>query len=127
MQQDGLGLVLLLLTPGGEVIGFLSAFNFDWRVPKCELAWMVDKDYEGKGIMKKGIETFIQFLFEACLLEKIICRTEPYNVRSNKLAEKLGFKQEGLHAADFRNGHNKLVDVQYWGLLKNKKGYPVSG
>lgn len=122
MQMDGSGLALLVLNANTDVIGFVSAFHFDWRVPKCELAWMLDKQHEGHGIINTALTRLIDFLFEECNVEKIICRVQPENTKSRQLAQKLNFREEGMHISDYRDGHNQLVDVIYFGLLRNEKG-----
>lgn len=115
MQAEDQGLVLLTITPDGIVAGCVTAFHFDWRVPKCELAWMVDEAYEGAGLISASLRQLIGFLEQACEVKKLLCRTVPGNERSAWVARACGFTEEGMHRRDFRDGHGELVDVVFWG------------
>jgi ribosomal-protein-serine acetyltransferase len=116
-QDEGRSLMILVRNRyTQEIIFVLSAFGFDWRVPKCEVAWKMDQRYEGLGLATLVVGKMINYLFTKHGVNKIICRIEPGNRRSEKLAERLRFKPEGTHAKDFRNGNDQLVDVTYYGL-----------
>ena len=100
-----------------EIVGFISAFQFEWRTPKCEMSWMLDQRFEGQGIARYACTQMIRYLQYQAKLQKIICRISPENTTSIQLAERLGFVNEGLHKRDFRDGHDNLLDVLYFGLL----------
>lgn len=118
-QEDGKSAFVLVRNRlNREIILSISVFGFDWRVPKCEMAWMLDSQYEGLGLATRVAGVCINNLLNDMGLNKIICRIEPENHRSKQLALRLGFKHEGLHKNDFRNGNNTLVDVEYYGLCK---------
>lgn len=119
-QEDGKSVFILVRNRlNGEIVLSISVFGFDWRVPKCEIAWMLDEQYEGLGIATRVAETCIHGLINDLGVNKIICRIEPENHKSRQLAFRLGFQAEGLHKKDFRNGNNELVDVEYYGLCKD--------
>lgn len=101
-----------------KIVFFTSAFNFDWRVPKCEMAWMLDDAYEKKGLATTFTQIVVDFLMDSCGVNKLVCRIEPDNERSAALAKRLGFEQEGIHKNDFRDGNDRLVNVAYFGLLR---------
>lgn len=100
------------------LIGWLSLKNIDWRIPKGELAYFIDKKYEGNGIISSALKEIIKFAFNELKMEKIYTRTGSDNLGSKKLAIKYGFKQEGILRNEFRlNG--ELIDTIYFGKLKN--------
>jgi ribosomal-protein-serine acetyltransferase len=120
-QDEGRSLMVLVRNRYTQEIVFIfSAFGFDWRLPKCEVAWMIDQKHEGLGIATFVADKLIRYLFKEHGLNKIICRIEPGNLKSEKLADRLHFKKEGTHTKDFRNGNNQLVDVNYYGLWTPK-------
>jgi len=100
-----------------EIVGFVSAFQFEWRTPKCEMSWMLDSRFEGQGIARYSCSHVIRYLQIQAKLLKIICRISPENAASIQLAERLGFVNEGMHKRDFRDGNDNLLDVLYFGLL----------
>lgn len=112
-------IVLVCDAATADVIFIFSAFGFDWRVPRCEISWMLDEQFYGKGIAKEVTSKMIQKLFTEMDVFKVICRIEPGNERSKNLAKNLNFVYEGTHFKDFRNGLNQLVDVEYYGLCRN--------
>lgn len=99
-----------------EMVGFVSAFQFEWRTPKCEISWMVSSKFARHGIAAYCSKRLIQYL-QLQGLQKTICRISPENAASIGLAEKLGFVREGLHRRDFRDGNDNLLDVLYFGKL----------
>lgn len=116
--KDDKGVVLVIESiENARIIGYLSGFLFDWRVPKCEIAWMVDSDFQRKGIATTCCNYFLNFLIDECDLQKIICRIDPKNAASLLLAKKMNFVQEGLHKRDFRDGYGRLLDVCYYARL----------
>lgn len=96
-----------------EMIGMFSAFNPDWRLPKCEVSWLLHPEWTRAGIATMALEMLLAYLFENCGFQKVICRVAPENERSLKLAERAGFVREGLMKRDFRDGSGNLVDVVY--------------
>ncbi|MBL7810794.1 MAG: GNAT family N-acetyltransferase [Bacteroidetes bacterium] len=117
-NRENKALQLVCSIPSGEVVAMVSAFNFDWRTPRCEVSYMVDKEWEGTGLASFCLKQLIEHLQSQCGVIKILCRVDPENHRSLRLAESLGFQREGLHRCDFRNGHGRLLDVVYYGLVK---------
>lgn len=116
--KEDKGIVLLIEHLGdSRITGYVSAFMFDWRIPKCELAWMVDANFQRKGIATICCRYILDFLTDELGLQKIICRIDPKNTASVMLAEKLKFVREGHHRRDFRDGYGRLLDVSYFALL----------
>lgn len=112
--------LILLGFEKDRIVFWASAFNFDWKVPKCEMAYMVDKRWEGKGLGAEGCRLMMNYLWNKCKLNKILCRVDPRNKSSMSLARKLGFVEEGLIKNDFRNGDGELIDTVYMGIVKRE-------
>lgn len=116
-QEEDRALILVgAMAKSGNIVFMASAFNPDWRVPKCEVSWMLDAETEGKGVAAAGMQWVIEYLRKNCGMRKILARIDPENERSKKLALKLAFKKEGQIHADFRSGSNELRDVDYYGI-----------
>lgn len=106
---------------GPEMIGMFSAFNPDWRVPRCEVSWMLDSGWTGEGVAGMALELLLSYLFDACGFQKVICRIATDNLRSQRLAERAGFIREGLMKRDFRDGSGNLVDVVYHAIWADSR------
>ena len=99
-----------------EIIGGIGMHDWDHFLKKAQLGYWIKKEYEGKGIVHKCLERFIDFLFEKPGLNKIEIHFMPSNKRSAKLAERLGSKVEGvIRQRYFMNG--RLDDLVITGLL----------
>jgi ribosomal-protein-serine acetyltransferase len=101
-----------------ELVGAVFLKSFDWSVPKCELGYFVDYKSEGKGIISKALKQIINYCFSVLRLNKLFLRTAIDNTGSKKVAEKNGFIKEGILRKDFMTENGELIDVIYYGLVK---------
>ena len=99
-----------------ELVGLYILKNFNWRVPKCELAYFIDKNHEGKGIVTKVTHEMIDYCFNQLKLSKIWIETGEDNFGSKNIALKNGFKLEGLLRDNFRDSLGNLINIEYYGL-----------
>lgn len=106
-------------TETNALIGYVLVKNIDRKISKCELAYFVDKDFQGKGIITKAVSDLLTFCFDELHMNKVTICTAPDNTASQRIALKHGFKQEGILREEFRNSKGVLEDVIYFGLLKS--------
>ncbi|TND08953.1 MAG: N-acetyltransferase GCN5 [Bacteroidetes bacterium] len=106
-------------TPSKILVGYISMKNMDFTVPKAELAYFIDAEFEGKGIGSRAVGAVCDFAFAEIGMNKLFMRISPANPASRRLAEKCGFEKEGLIRADFKTSDGELLDVEYWGKVKN--------
>ncbi len=101
-----------------ELIGYIAVKNIDWRIPKAELGYYIDGSQEGKGIMSGVLKATIKYCFQELRIRKLFLRISGENHASIRVAEKNGFALEGNLRDEFRLESGRLIDVQYYGLLK---------
>jgi RimJ/RimL family protein N-acetyltransferase len=90
-----------------------------WEVPSFEIGWFLDRGCQGKGIATEAVRCSLVFLFNDLNAHKVIAITRDSNVRSCKLAERLGFRKEGhLRECGVENG--KRYGLIHYGMLKNE-------
>lgn len=104
------------LRDDSSIVFSCSIFQIDWRVPKCEISWMTDYRFLRKGIATHFIRNAIELLKEHANMKKVLARIDPDNIQSIRLAEKCGFQFEATIKNDFRDGNNKLLDVNYYSI-----------
>jgi ribosomal-protein-alanine N-acetyltransferase len=75
----------------------------------CYLGYGVDKDYEGRGIMKESVSAVVQYAFNDLALHRVMANYMPTNERSGKLLRSLGFVVEG-YAHDYLYLNGKWQD-----------------
>ena len=99
-------------------IGDISLKNFDHSVPKAEIGYYLDGSSEGKGFGTEALRAIINFAFKQLGMNKLYIRCALQNSRSYELAERCGFRREGLLRQDFRDHTRQLIDVYYYGLTR---------
>jgi ribosomal-protein-serine acetyltransferase len=102
-----------------NLIGYLCIKSIDKKISKCELAYFIDKNFEGKGIITKAVSHVIRFCFNELRMNKVFICTSKINMGSQRIATKQGFQQEGILREEFKNGEGILEDIIYFGLLKS--------
>jgi ribosomal-protein-serine acetyltransferase len=101
-----------------KIIGSVILKNLDWNVPKGELAYFVDADYEGTGITSRAVKWLVQYAFDELKIEKLYIKCSPDNTGSKQVAIKNGFLKEGHMKREYRTGEGLLTDMERYGLLK---------
>jgi len=101
-----------------EIIGMVMVKNIDWTIPKGELAYFIDENYEGIGITSNAVKWVVNHCFGELEMEKLYIKFDPENLGSKKVAIKNGFEKEGFLKREFRTGLGELTDVERYGLLK---------
>jgi len=102
----------------GKLQGYITIKNIDWTIPKCELAYFIDKDRQGQGIMSKALSAAVAHCFNELHMNKIYLITSTDNHPSRKIAEKTGFEVEGILRSNFKIASGALVDMVYYGILR---------
>ncbi len=109
---------LYVIFTDGRLCGVLILKNIDWRIPKGELAYYVDRDYEGKGIMSKAMKWLMRHCFQELGMNKLFIKLSPRNGPSRRLTLRNGFQLEGLLRKEFRIETGEIEDIEYYGKLK---------
>lgn len=72
--------------------------------------WHLNKNFEGKGYATEAAAAYINFLFTHKNARRIYAYVEENNIRSKKLCERMGMRQEGLFLdfVSFKNDINGI-------------------
>lgn len=100
----------------GELIGTcgLFAWNREWH--KCSVGYELAEDSQGKGFMSEALRTAFSWGFKEMGLNRIEAQIHPNNAPSLRLAEQLGFRQEGL-LREVARWDGQFRDLLQLGLL----------
>lgn len=97
----GYGLWVVFDKDSGELIGRagigIRSINGE---DENELGYIIKKEYRKKGICMEVCNAIIQYAWEELEFDRLHIVTEPTNIPSVKVAEKLGFKPEYLSQMD---------------------------
>ena len=120
-SRDDHNLVLAILAKESKKhIGNIALQKIDLLARSAEYAILIgDKDYWGKGVASEASRLILGHGFTALNLHRIHCGTGSTNTAMQKLAGKLGFKEEGRRReAHFKNG--VYTDLIEYGMLANE-------
>ena len=115
-NQEGLALGIFYQD---HIIGGIGMHHWDKEIKCAQIGYWVSKEYEGKGIINTCLIRLIDFLFEKTGLNKIEIRFIPTNIRSARVATRLGFKTEGIIRQSIIN-NGLPEDLVITGLLKSE-------
>jgi ribosomal-protein-serine acetyltransferase len=102
-----------------EIVGSIEIKSIDYTNKKTSIGYWLGADYEGKGIMTQSLRAILKYIFEELNLNKIELHIATENISSNKVAERLNFKKEGiLRQNEWLYDH--FVDHNVYSLLKNE-------
>ncbi len=89
---------------------------FYWPVKTGEAGWWIDEAHQGQGLMTEAFRLLLDYAFNDLGLHRVQLTTTPSNRRARRLAERVGFRREGLlKRATHING--KWEDSVLYGLL----------
>jgi len=77
-------------------IGVINFFCFlRGHFHGCILGYNVDAGYEGRGYMYEGLSLGVDYVFKKLNMHRIMANCAPWNLRSARLLNRLGFRPEG--------------------------------
>jgi len=102
----------------GSAIVSLVTLNEIVRGPfqSAFISWNVDHAEEGKGIATEAVSHVLQSAREELHLHRIEANIRPENIRSRRLAEKLGFVYEGT-SRNYLFVDGAWRDHEHWVML----------
>ena len=101
-------------------VGILGVFNIDWFEEICEIGYWLNPQYKNQGFMSEAVKTVSKNFFNMGF-KRIVIKANPKNIASCKVAEKCGFKREGiLRSYDFLPTLNKREDIALYAKIKEK-------
>lgn len=101
-------------------VGLVGLKDTDIINNKTEIGYWLSGTYQKKGIMTRACQAMINYAFDELDMNRIQLKAATGNIKSQQVAERLGFKREGIE----REGelHSRgYVDLVVFGLLKSER------
>lgn len=99
------------------IVGTCALANIDRKHRRAEVGFALARAFWGRGLILRALPAVIQFAFERLDLHRIEADTDPRNVASMRILERLGFQREGvLRERYFQFG--EAQDAVLFGLLR---------
>jgi RimJ/RimL family protein N-acetyltransferase len=106
-----------IFLPSGQLIGQIAIREINYRVPKCEMGYVVDERHTDKGYAREALHALCHWCFAELKMQKVSLRIEPVNTASRKVAVAAGFTLTALLRNDFRTADARLMDAELWECL----------
>lgn len=101
-------------------VGSSGLHNIDWSVPKFEIGYWCRSKFIGKGYITESVRGLTVFAFEILKANRVEICCDQKNIKSRKIAERLGYRLEGI----FRNYRltvdNQLEDTCVYAMTPNE-------
>lgn len=117
--------MLLIMSDGNDIIGHIEFFRTVAYLDELELSYHIyTTDQRGKGVATEAVKLMTGYLFDRKKVNRIRLIIHPDNASSKRVAQKCGYKYEGVaRGAWFNRGRNH--DVEMHALLRDE--YFASG
>jgi RimJ/RimL family protein N-acetyltransferase len=79
----------------GEHVANCGLHRFDWESRVFEIGWWCRKRFQGQGFATEAARALTEFAFTHLGARRVWCGADEENVRSWRVAERLGFEHEG--------------------------------
>jgi ribosomal-protein-serine acetyltransferase len=99
-----------------ELCGMINHPTVDWSNGWAPLSYWLDAAHQGRGIMTACGRAMVSHGFDTWKLNRLTIECATQNTRSRAVAERLGFKLEGI-VRGIEWLHDRYVDHAMYGLL----------
>lgn len=103
---------------GRKLIGTVSFWRIDKDNYRGELGYIINKHWQGKGIMSEVLPVVIRFGFETINLHSMEADIDPLNIASARLLEKNKFRREAFFREN-RFFNDMYIDSIIYSLVKS--------
>ncbi len=117
---------MLIVDKENNILGEMNYFKGLWYMPGYEIGYRIYGPRDrGKGFASEALELFVDFMFRSKQINRLEIEADVDNVGSKRIAEKCGFKVEGIKKqSSFLNGRYRdnvllaLVKEDYFNKSK---------
>ncbi|GAA4466827.1 GNAT family protein [Nemorincola caseinilytica] len=109
----------------GAIIGGTGMYNWQHDIKRAQVGYWIGREHEGRGIVTRSLAALLDHLFTRAGLNKVEIHYIPTNKRSGRVAERLGFRIEGIIRKGVMN-NGAPEDLVVTGLLKHEWRNPFS-
>jgi RimJ/RimL family protein N-acetyltransferase len=104
---------------GDKLVGGALFPVFDTKNGMCEIGVWLLPEYQGRGLITRAARYLIDWAIEARGMSRVAWHTDPRNVRSRAVAQRLGLAFEGVcRSSHVVNGVRQ--DTEVWSVLAHE-------
>jgi RimJ/RimL family protein N-acetyltransferase len=91
--------------------------QIDWSIPKFEIGYWCRQKYTGKGYITESVRGLTVFAFKILEAKRVEIRCDQRNMRSRKVAERLGYRLEGTLRNNRLAVDNRLENTCVYSMI----------
>jgi ribosomal-protein-serine acetyltransferase len=111
----------LAVVERGDICGVVGYHRLDHENDTTSVGYWLTAERQGRGLMTRAVGQLVSYAFDELDMHRIELRAAPDNTRSRALAERLGFREEGLLREAERFG-DEYRDLILYALLAGDRG-----
>jgi RimJ/RimL family protein N-acetyltransferase len=99
-----------------RLIGSSGLHRIDWAVPKFEIGYWCRTSETGKGYVTEVVQALSKMVLETLNAARVEIRCDDLNVKSAAVAERCGYRLEGILKNNERNAKGELRSTRIYAL-----------
>ncbi|WP_308637202.1 GNAT family N-acetyltransferase [Paenibacillus silvisoli] len=111
-------MLYLIHKHSGAFVGSSGLHRIDWPARKFEIGYWVHTSFAGQGYITEAVEGITRFAIGELEANRIEIRCDARNVRSSRVAERLGFVKEGMLRRDKLDVNGQLSDTVIYAKVR---------
>lgn len=100
----------------GQLAGVIGLHYIDWVNRKTGVGYWIAAEFSGRGIVVMSVRALVEHLFKELKLNRVGILIEPGNVKSQAIAKKLGFTEEG-RLRQYAKIYDRFADHLVYSIL----------
>jgi [ribosomal protein S5]-alanine N-acetyltransferase len=111
--------VSVLLKTDDMLVGHME-FHPWFASRTYEIGWVFDRAYHGQGYATEAAMALLRYGFEALHLHRIVATSQPENVASWRVMERMGMRREAHFRKCIGRADNRWWDEYFYALLEEE-------
>lgn len=111
----------LFLKGEDAFVGSSGLHRIDWEARKFEIGYWVRTGHGGKGYVTEAVDGLTRFAADRLGARRIEIRCDARNVRSSRVAERLGFTLEGVLRSERLDVSGQPSDTRVYGKVRGQE------
>jgi ribosomal-protein-serine acetyltransferase len=107
------------LVVDGAIAGVIGHHRIDRDNLSTSIGYWLAERFEGQGLMTTAVRRIIAHAFDELGLHRVELRVSPDNTRSRALAERVGFREEGVLRGAERFADDDFRDLVVYSILRD--------
>jgi ribosomal-protein-serine acetyltransferase len=100
----------------GEIVGVAGFLSVNWPHGSTTIGYWLSERHQGRGLMTGAVRALVEHAFGEWDLHRVEIRAATENVRSRRIPERLGFREEGVLREAERIGE-RYNDLAVYAIL----------